>query len=462
MKIKTIRARITIWFSILFLILSGGIMLFLFLVGHDTMQDNTRDRLRALVNDNLDELEFIEEDEDTEFEEGDYFFPWKDGILEIDDDFRRSSGGISVSLYDGTERLFGKSPIDAGPEVLPFAEGQIREIHQGGRTYLVYDAAVYEDDLEGLWLRGIVNKSEDVPTIYRIGRMMLVILPILTLIAIYGGYHLARQALKPLGEISEQASSIGSGSDLSRRVEIQTSSEETSRLVKAFNDMLERLQNSFEAEKQFTSDASHELRTPVAVILAECEYALDETDSAEWLDALRVIYRQGTKMSDMIEELLAFTRLEQRTMNLKWEDVNLTELALEVCKEQELIRDKNITMHTELETPFTVQGDRGLLERMIRNLVVNAYQYGKEQGNVYVKTYEEDGHVVLSVRDDGIGIREEELPNIWKRFYRADNVRKTKSTGLGLSFVQEIASIHHAQIKVFSKINEGSTFLIFF
>lgn len=463
MRIKTIRAKITIWFSILFLILSAGIMLFLFLVGRSTVHSSTRDKLCMLVEQNVEELEFIEPDEQPEYEEGDYFLEWKDGTLEIDDDFNKYSGGIFVSLYDGNRFLYGENPIDTDPAAFPPADRQVQTIKQGGDTYMMYDVLVPDEELEGLWLRGIVNRQEDVPVFLRIGRFMLFALPVLTLIAIYGGYQLARRALKPLSDISEQASSIGSGSDLSKRVEIENPSQETLNLVNAFNGMLERLQHSFEAEREFTSDASHELRTPVAVILAECEYALEEEDSAEWLEALKVISRQGTKMSNMIEELLTFTRIEQRTVDIKWEKINLTEIARDVCREQEKIRRENIRMHLHLDTPVYISGDRSLLERLIRNLVANAYQYGREPGNIYVETREENGQKILSVKDDGIGIREEELSSIWKRFYRAENVRKIReSTGLGLSIVQQIASIHHAQIKVFSKIGEGSTFLIFF
>lgn len=463
MRIKTIRAKITLWFSILFLILSAGIMLFLFLVGQSTVHSSTRDKLCALVESNLEELEFLDPDEEPEFEEGDYFLPWKNGTLEIDDDFNKYSGGISVSLYEGTRMIYGENPDYADPSALPPAYRQTQTLKHEGRTYLIYDAPVQEEGLEGLWLRGIVNKREDVPVFLRIGRFMLVALPILILIALYGGYQLARQALKPLSDLSEQASSISSGSDLSKRVRIDHPSEETTNLVIAFNGMLERLQQSFEAEKEFTSDASHELRTPVAVILAECEYALEEENPSEWHDALTIISRQGTKMSKMIEELLTFTRIEQRTLEMKWESLNLSDLALEICQEQERIQKKDIRIHTRLETPVYVQGDRGLLERMIRNLVANAYQYGREPGTIHVETRNENGQTILSIKDDGIGISEEDLPHIWKRFYRAGNVPKAReSTGLGLSLVRQIASIHHAQLKVFSKINEGTEFLIIF
>lgn len=463
MKIKTIRVRITLWFSILFLILSANIMVFLFFAGQSVVRGSTRENLRTLVEDNLEELEYLGPDEQPDYEKGDHFLKWRNGTLEIDDDFKKYSAGVYISLYDENLFLYGENPIYANPSAYPPSDGQIQTIKQGRDTYLIYDAKTQNEELKGLWLRGIVNRQENVPLFLRVGSFMLFVLPFLALIAIYGGYQLARRALKPLSDISEQASSINSGSDLSKRIQVENPGEEASDLIDAFNAMLGRLQNSFETEKEFTSDASHELRTPAAVILAECEYALEEEDPAEWKESLEVISRQGAKMSKMIEDLLTFTRIEQRTVNINWEEINLTETALEVCLEQEKIRRKNIRMHLRLNTPVYIRGDRSLLERLIQNLVANAYQYGKESGNIYVETREENGRRLLSVKDDGIGIPEEELPNIWKRFYRTDSVRKAvDSTGLGLAIVRQIASIHHAEVKVFSKIGEGSTFLIIF
>lgn len=462
MKIRTIKGRITVWFSILFLILSSGVMAFLFLVGRSTVHNSTRDRLFALVEANADELEYMEPWKERDEDEGDHYLPWKEGTLEIDDDFSVFSGGVSVALYSGQDLLFGRRPEGAEPDSLPPADRQLQTVKYKGVTYLVYDAELYDEELKGLWLRGMVNKQEDVSVLLRVSRFMLFALPVLTLIAVYGGYQLAKKALKPLSDISEQADSIGSGVDLSRRIEFENADRETERLANAFNAMFERLRQSFEAEKEFTSDASHELRTPVAVILAECEYALEEEDAGEWREALEVIARQGKKMSRMIEDLLTFTRIERGLLGVKQEELRLDEAVLEVCREQELIWKREICLHTELE-PLRVFGDRGLLEQLIRNLVSNAYKYGREPGNIWVRVFQEEGHVTLSVKDDGAGIREEDLPHIWNRFYRADPARRAgDSTGLGLSMVRQIALIHHAETKVFSKIGEGSTFLIFF
>lgn len=463
MKTKTVKAKITIWFSILFIVLVGIVLILLFLIGKSVLKSNTKEQIQTLVEANAGELEFLEDEDEMDLEEGDHYLPYKDGYLEIDDDFCESLDGMYVSLYNGDTLLYGENPIGADPGEVVFRHGKLREQMYQKENYYIYDVSVKGEDLDGLWLRGITGESEGISLLARVIRFMALFLPALAAVAVIGGYLISRRALKPLDDICDQAGSINSGSDLTRRIRIKNESAETNRLAETFNQMFDRLLDSFESEKQFTSDASHELRTPVAVILAECEYALEEEDSEEWREALRVISRQGTKMSEMIEELLTFTRSERGTIKLETERLNLSDLTEGVCREQTQIWKKDIALHRELQENLCLDADRGLLERMITNLVANAFQYGKESGNIWVRLYEEDAHVILSVQDDGIGIREEELEKIWNRFYRADNARKGgDSTGLGLSMVRQIAKLYDAQIKVFSEIGKGSTFLIIF
>lgn len=460
---KTIRTKITVWFSTLFMVLVIIVLALLFLVARNTVTTSTQNRLRALVGIDAESLQFIEPDDEWEAERGGIYYPWGGGLLEVDGDFLSYANGVYVSLYSGEEFLYGEDPIGVSPGLLPFADDELRKTEYGRQEFYVFDVCAATDGDEGLWLRGVIDTDEDVPVLLRVSLYILLVLPVLAVVTIYGGYQLAKRALNPLYDISSQANSIVSGSDLTQRIETGRESEETRLLADAFNAMFERLHRSFEAEKQFTSDVSHELRTPVAVISAECEYALSEQDPAEWREALSVISRQNTKMSHMIEDMLTFTRLERGTIDVKWEEVDLGALAREVCEEQRLIWKRDIAMHAELDEGLIVRGDRGLLERMIRNLVSNAYQYGKEPGNIWVWASREDGRIALSVRDDGIGIREEDLPKIWDRFYRAGNARQGgESTGLGLSMVRQIALLHGAQAEVSSKIGEGSRFLIYF
>ena len=463
MRTRTIRAKITVWFSVLFVVLVTAVLILLLVIGQSVLKTNTKEKLQDLVNSNREELEYLNDDDSVESDEGDHVVAYRDGYLEIDDDFCDYRDGMYVSLYYEGELIYGENPIAAYPDTLSLENGKLRALSRQGEKYFVYDVKVQEADLDGLWLRGVVSEQEGVSMLLRISRFMLLALPVLAFIAVLGGYLIARRALQPLNDICDRAASINSGSDLTKRIEIQNESTETKQLADTFNQMFERLLQSFEAQKQFTSDASHELRTPVSVILAECEYALGEEDAAEWREALEVIARQGSRMSDLIEELLLFTRMERGTVKLCMEQTDLTAVAQEVCREQSRIWKREIAMHAEGGDPCFIEADEKLLARLVTNLVANAYKYGKEPGNIWVRVYREDGRAVLSVRDDGIGIRPCDLDKIWNRFYRADNARGDEtSTGLGLSIVREIARIHQAEVKVISEIGVGSTFLIFF
>lgn len=157
--------------------------------------------------------------------------------------------------------------------------------------------------------------------------------------------------------------------------------------------MIGRLDESFKAEQRFTSDASHELRTPMSVIMAQCEYTLEkERTAAEYEDALKVIRRQGKKMSKLIDDMLCFARLDRNQDSYPGEEVNFSALVDDVCGDMALLRDKDITLDRETEPGIFFYGNTMLLTRMLTNLISNAYRYGKQNGRI---------HVVLK-RDKGI------------------------------------------------------------
>ena len=463
MKRRTIKARVTGWFAVLLIIIVAVVLILLGVISRQVLREDIRGKLTELVAANTQELEYLNPGETGDADEGDYFIRYKDGYLEIDDDFCDYQDGIYTALYLDGELIYGENPIALSQEECAFSEGQIHTVKRGRDNYYVYDEKVNAENLQGLWLRGIVNENAGSSTLLRITRLMLPLLPGLALIAILGGFLIARRALKPIDDICAQADSINAGEDLTRRIRIREDSEELIRLKDAFNRMFERLNESFEAEKQFTSDASHELRTPVAVILAECEYALEASSEKEYEEALEVISRQGKKMSDLIGQMLLFTRIERGTVKIRKEQTDLAELAAEVCQEQRLIWDGKRDICLEAGSDCRIQGDPDLVSGMLTNLIANACKYGKEKGHVWVRVLEKEDRVILEVEDDGIGIRKEDLPRIWQRFYRADNARGDHtSAGLGLSLVKEIARLHQAQTQVESVVQKGSCFRILF
>ena len=267
--------------------------------------------------------------------------------------------------------------------------------------------------------------------------------------------------LRPIQKISETAKQIGQKNDLKKRIELGYGNDELHQLASTFNDTFDKLDKSFETQRRFISDASHELRTPMSVISAQCELALEKPMSEEEYErALKVISRQSQKMSKMINDMLDFTRMEAGSEKYPMETIDMTELVSSVCQDMALIREKNIKLDFEAEKGIVFTGNRLLLSRLLINLISNAYRYGNQNGHIWVCLKREAQKIHLSVKDDGIGIAKGEQDKIFQRFYQSDNSHSGEGVGLGLSMAGEIARFHGGEITVSSEINKGSKFTV--
>ena len=237
--------------------------------------------------------------------------------------------------------------------------------------------------------------------------------------------------------------------------------DEAGRLAGSFDRMFERLEQSFEAEKQFTSDASHELRTPTAVILSQCSFAEKYGETREdYQEAISVIHRQADKMSLLISRLLDITRLDLGSQKLKRESVDFSEMIALICEEQDS-GGRDISLSADISPGVIVDGDPFLLSRAAVNLLENARKYGREGGRIRVRLAQDGAEAVLTVEDDGIGIAPENLEKIWQRFYQADPSRGEQSgLGLGLSMVRQIAELHGGSAEAESELGKGSRFTV--
>ena len=277
-----------------------------------------------------------------------------------------------------------------------------------------------------------------------------------------GGYFIIRRALAPVNKITRTAHDISESNDLSQRIRIGPGTDEIHALANTFDNMLDRIEQTVEREKQFTSDASHELRTPVAVILSECEYMTDcaKTED-EFRESAYSVKAQAERMSKLISELLTISRMDKNTLRSEFEELDISELLTFVCEEQTEIGRSDITLTQDIPPGITAEADRFLLARLFINLISNAYSYGRSGGHITVSLSETAESISVSVDDDGIGISEEDLPKIWERFYQADPSRTANgsgSMGLGLSMVSSIAKCHNGNITVKSELGKGSVF----
>jgi heavy metal sensor kinase len=322
-------------------------------------------------------------------------------------------------------------------------------VKTGDQTYIVQLAYPLDDFDEALG---------------RFRRVLFLSSPLLLLLASAGGYWLSRRALGPVDQVTREARSI-SAQNLSSRLVVPHTRDELQRLSETLNGMLERLEQAFKRITQFTADASHELRTPIALMRTRAEIALRRPRSEEeYGETLRLILADLQKTSALIENLMLLARADSGAETLQRTRIDMVESLSEACLEGRAMAEiKQISWRAELpQSPVWIEGDPNSLRRLFLILLDNAVKYTPPRGNITVSLNSSDKYSVTEVRDTGIGIAAEDLPHIFERFFRADRARsrETGGAGLGLSIGQWIAHAHGGTISVLSKPGEGSVFQV--
>ena len=319
----------------------------------------------------------------------------------------------------------------------------------GGETYLIQSAFEMDDFYEAL---------------DHFALLLWVSIPLLLLSAAAGGYWISTRALAPVDQITQTARTI-SAQNLSSRLVVPATGDELQRLSETLNGMLARLEAAFKKITQFTADASHELRTPVAVMRTRAELSLRKARSAEeYRDVIAEVLTELEKTSALIEQLMFLARADSGAETLKFAPTNVGEILREACHQGTALAEaKQIGFQEQITgDPMWIQGDAGSLRRLFLILIDNAVKYTPANGHVEVSLHRNDGYAVAQVRDTGIGIAETDLPNVFERFYRADKARtrETGGVGLGLSIGRWITEVHAGTIEVQSAPGRGSVFQV--
>ena len=434
----SIRSKLTLWYVLLLFVtltLFGGL---LYISMTQTLGRQVDDSLQTLVTQLIQESEF---EEDDEFDAETELIPPGDGMV----------------IYDAHGQALAVHGF-AGPGGAAVASG-LDTFHLNGRRYRRVTDVGLRPGMKFQIARSLEPLERSRNLLFF---LVLFGVPITTLLAGAGGLFLASRLLNPLEDITQAADRM-SADDLSARLEPLRTDDELSHLVDTLNRMLARLEDSFLRQKQFTSDAAHELRTPLALLLARTEVTLDrERESAEYKAALEEIRGSVQAMTTLVSKLLLLARSDSRTLPLEMERIDLRELALDsVTAIAEGFPE--VKWQTDL-TPAHVTGDQTRLTELLWNLLENAASFTPIGGTIRIETGVTEKFAFIKVKDSGPGIPEEHLPRIFERFYQVEASRqrtdKRSGVGLGLAICRAIAEQHHGSLSASSTPGEGATFTL--
>jgi heavy metal sensor kinase len=449
----SISLRLTIWFGVIFL---AGWVLFGTAMWLNLKQTLTDERYLTLSHriERLGTLLVKDQSQDVN--------------ARFDDlkDFAHATGGGLVEIFhrDGS-RVF-PSPSSAAqtfpwPVVQTGVNERLIHIATADQPYWVLERRLSLDG-EDVYVMAAAPEGGNLLVLDRFWEGLIASAPILLLISSAGGYLLSRKALKPVDRITATARLI-SISNLSERLPVSKTGDELERLAETCNAMLARLEVAVNQIKQFTADASHELRGPLSFVRTVAEVALRNPKiDRESRAAFQDIVEETAKATVLLEDMLTLARADAERGEKALESLDLAAVVEEACElARPIAEERHLSLSVSLDAPphVSVLGDFATLRRLVWILLDNALKYTPAQGCIDVALSANNKMATVQVSDSGAGISEIDLPRIFDRFYRADPSRShIEGTGLGLAIAKWIAEIHHADLSVSSELHKGTVF----
>ena len=337
------------------------------------------------------------------------------------------------------------------------------ELPNNGRPYAV--TVDTSGIFTGLWWAGVV---------------ILICQALSLLTNLFRSNRSIRKVLRPIQDLAATAARLNSMTHMSKReiesltgeldkidaahldsrIDLPPTQKELRSLAQAINELMDRVNQAYSAQMRFVSDASHELRTPIAVIQGYAAL-LDrwgKTDPEALQESIDAIRGEAASMERLVEQLLFLARGDNDSQPVKMETLDLTDLAGEVLREEEMIHPERTFLPRWGEDPVSIYADPGLMKQLLRILMDNSLKYSPPEGRIYLRVLASQGHVRLTVQDEGMGIPPEGIPHIFERFYRTDQSRdrKTGGTGLGLSIAKWIVERHGGWFEIVSRPEVGT------
>ncbi|MBI1356819.1 MAG: HAMP domain-containing protein [Acidobacteria bacterium] len=458
MKPRSIGSRLALWYGgVLGLALTVFGLSVWFSIEHslyDAVDESLRDRVEGVRRFIEQESSWLTLDEiRDEFREHSVLGPGGD-LFQV----RDAEGNWiyrSAPLYDEHVPIY--EVAEMGPE-LRFENLEVRgaplrflaqSVEARGTRFVIQVAAPLHELRQGI-----------ADFVWALGALI----PAVLLAASAGGYWISRRALRPVDEITQTARSISS-KNLTHRVPVPRSDDELERLASTLNEMIQRLEDSFDRISRFTADASHELRTPLSLIRATAEVALRNEDHPdEWRQGLLQILAEVERTSNLVENLLLLARADSGQTDIQRSLVDLARTVEEACIESKPLAQANgLLLATSISHgPVYVAGDSQALRRLWLILIDNAVKFTPSGGTINVEVKAAGTSAVVVVRDTGCGIPPQELDLIFDRFYRVDKARERDKggAGLGLAIARWIVDVHGGTIRAESQPGQGASFAV--
>jgi signal transduction histidine kinase len=375
--------------------------------------------------------------------------------------------GSLVRLSDKKgKEIFGDSVL-AGPgfrtrDAIKPGQFTFANIERANVRYRSLWAGVEVEDRDQYAVQIVVPLAEVESALQLLQLLFLLGVPIALALSAVAIYAIVKTAFRPLSAMIRAAENV-TGSNLGERIPSPDSHDEVFALASTLNTMMERIEKAFKSQKQFIADASHEIRTPLAIIRSELEYAQKQIGEAASKESLDAALDEIDRLKKLSDDLLLLAKLDSIAVARSFQPVRLDELLADCVKKMKPIADaKNVTLSLTVEEAVEIKADEDKLRSAFLNLIDNAIKYSQDAGNVDIVTRSTENGVEVSVRDQGEGIEEAELKNIFERFHRAASSRsRHDGNGLGLAIVQLIVGLHNGELTVESRPGKGSTFRIF-
>lgn len=453
----TIKARLTLWYLLIMALVLSIFSFFLYRNMEQRIYQDVRSDLKAQSKMIMAEMEV----EDGEVNGNEM------NLVKLSEQISENKTRNSLVAYysQNGELLKGEKIPKALLRKVNFSPGFFKIDEEDTGDWAILTEAVQQNQKVIGWLSVFRSLEKEEKVLHRLLIILFLGVPLTLLLASAGGYFLAWRALSPINRIIKTAQEI-SHSNLSRRVEETGTGDEVGNLILTLNQLLDRLEEAFKRQKQFTADASHDLRTPITVIRAQAEEALKRPRSEEeYRQTLDKIVKQIEHMSRLVEQLLQLARADTGKEKLQLEILDMGQLVQIVTEEmREMALQKGLNLVSIIEDKeLHLKGDQTKLTQLLVNLIANAIQYTPSGGRITIKIKQMENEIMLRVADTGCGIPKEDQEHIFERFYKVDKsrTRQNGGTGLGLAICHWIVKAHGGRIELTSQPNKGSTFTVF-